>query len=91
MAVSSGAIVVGETAVALNEESGATAGTRLYLFNGDEANSVALGDAEVAGDTGFVLGPGQSLALELSYGEVVYAIRTGDSDVDALQIMRTGV
>lgn len=52
MAVSSGAIVVGETAVALNEESGATAGTRLYLFNGDEANSVALGDAEVAGDTG---------------------------------------
>lgn len=91
MAVSSEAIVVGETAVALNSESGATAGTWLYLYNSDGANAVTLGDADVTGSTGFVLGPGQSLALELSYGEVVYAVRVGDSDVDALQIMRTGV
>lgn len=91
MVVSSGAVVVGETAVALNSESGPVSGTKLYLFNGDDTNSVTLGDSSVTGETGFVLGPGQSLVLELAYGEVVYAIRTGDADVDALQIMRTGV
>lgn len=90
MAVSSGAVTVGETAVALNEESGATAGTRLYLYNGDAENSVSLGDADVTAETGFVLGAGQSVALELTYGEVVYAVRVGDADVD-LQVMRTGV
>jgi len=90
MAVSSGAVTVGATAVALNAESGATAGTRLYLYNGDAANGVTLGDAEVTASTGFVLGAGESLALALGYGEVVYAVRTDDADVD-LQVMRTGV
>lgn len=88
MAVSSGSVTVGASAVALNEESGATAGTRLYLSN-TSANAATLGDAEVTGATGFVLGAGESLALELSYGEVVYAIRT-DSDDATLQVMRTG-
>jgi len=88
MAVSSEAVAVGEEAVALNSESGATSGTRLYLSN-TGANDATLGDASVTGATGFVLEAGASLALELSYGEVVYAIRTDASDT-TLQVMRTG-
>jgi len=89
MAVSSGSVTVGAAAVALNSESGATSGTRLYVSN-TSANDATLGDASVTGATGFVLEAGASLALELSHGEVVYAIRT-DSDDATLQVMRTGV
>ena len=91
MAVSSAAITVSTTAVALNTESGATAGTRLYIYNSDSTNSATLGAADVAAGTGFVLGPAKSLTLDLSFGEVVYAIRTGGADVTSLQVMRTGV
>jgi len=89
MAVTFGRFTVSTTAVALNTETGAVAGTHLVVRNADETNAVDLGGPTVTAGAGFALAAGQSVTLDLAGGEQLYAIRSAAADV-VLHVLRTG-
>lgn len=89
MAVTSAQVTVSTTAVALNTESGLVSGTRLTVKNGHATDAIALGDSAVTASTGFQLAAGATLAVQLSHGEQLHAIRAGSTDATA-HVLRTG-
>jgi hypothetical protein len=89
MTVSAEVLTISSTAVALNAETGQVSGTWLKIKNIDGSNAVDLGDSGVLATTGSPLIAGQEIEVQLSAGEILYAIRTGGSDVD-VAVLRTG-
>ena len=67
------ALTPGDTDAAPREET--------LVANQDPTNTVSLGGPTVTAGTGFRLAPGAVVAVPLTAGEVLYAIRDGAADV----------
>lgn len=89
MAVSSARVTVSTSAVALNTEGGAVGGTRMIVTNADGSNTVDLGDSTVSSGSGYTLGAGATITVELTHGEQLHAIRNDGADV-VVHVLRTG-
>lgn len=87
MAVTSEQVSVADTAVALNTESGSVGGTKLVVTNRGSA-AVHLGDSTVTTSDGYELAAGETITVELSHGEQLFAI--GDATADDVHVLRTG-
>lgn len=89
MAVQHAQVTVGVAATALNVGAKADnmVGKSIVARNRGTA-SVFLGDATVTTGTGFELGVGESVTLDLADGEVVYGIAAANQRVD---VLRTGI
>lgn len=77
MAVTAARVTVSTTAVALNTAT--TAGQVLVLKN-TSANAADLGPSGVTAGAGFDLAAGATVTVELSAGDVLYAIRSAAAD-----------
>ncbi|HLS44299.1 MAG TPA: hypothetical protein VK045_02585 [Ornithinicoccus sp.] len=91
MAVSAAQVTVGDTPVALHPAESGVAGGRLYVKNGadTEGDDLVLGPADVTASSGFALSPGEMLEIPYSFGERVYGVSSGETDVVA-HVLRLG-
>jgi len=90
MAVSAAQIVVSTSAVALNPtEADTTSGTQLAIRNTHATDALALGPSGVAAGTGFQLAAGQTIVMNVPYGEQIFAIRGAAADITA-HVLRLG-
>lgn len=85
MAVTAARVTVSTSAVALNTAS--TAGQTLVLKN-TSANAADLGPSTVTATAGFDLAAGATVTVELSAGDVLYAIRSAAADA-TIAVLRT--
>lgn len=91
MAVAAARVVVSSSPVALNAvETDTVSGSKMWIKN-TSANACDLGPSGVTAGGGFDLAAGATFGpLELSSGELLFAIRSGASDA-TVSIIRTGV
>ena len=87
MAISAARVTVSTTAVALNTANN-TSGSTMIVKNTDATNGVDLGPAGVTAGAGFSLTLGQTVTVQLSPGDVLFAIRSAAADV-VLSVLRT--
>lgn len=85
MAVTAARVTVSTSAVALNTAS--TAGQTLVLKN-TSANAADLGPSTVTAAAGFDLAAGATVTVELSAGDILYAIRSAAADA-TIAVLRT--
>lgn len=90
MAVTAEQVTVSSTAVALNGADTGVSGATVVVKNTHATDALVLGAADVAAGTGFALVAGATLAVELSAGEQLYAIRGAAADITA-HVLRTGM
>lgn len=90
MAVTSAQVTVTTSAVALSSaETDSRGGESVAVKNTDATNAVYVGGTSgVTTSTGYKLGAGEVLALDLDMGESLYAISAGSVVV---AVLRTGV
>jgi hypothetical protein len=88
MGVHGAKVVVSTTPVALNTAT--VGGQRLTINNRDATNAVDLGGSSVAAGAGYSLPALTKEVFQLNSGEILYAVRTGGSNV-TLDVLRSGV
>lgn len=92
MALTSAKVTVGAAATALMPaESGTVSGAKIIVRNAHATDALDLGDSAVTAGAGFRLAAGSTVTVELSYGEQLFAIRTGAADNADVYVLRTGV
>jgi len=84
MAVSGARVAVATTAVALNSDVDSVAGTALVVRN-TGAGAVDVGGASVTSGTGYRLAANESVTVNLSSGEVLYAVADTTATVHVLR------
>lgn len=87
MAVTAQKFTVSNVALALNTAS--QDGTYLTIKNTDAANLADLGPSTVTAGNGFSLGTSTTVTVFLKPGDVLYAIKSGATDVTSLTVLRT--
>jgi len=90
MAVTSAQVTVTTSAVALSAaETDSRGGESVAVKNTDASNAVYLGgSSSVTTGTGYKLGAGEVLSVDLDMGESLYAISAGSVVVS---VLRTGI
>lgn len=78
-------VTVSTTAVALN--TAGTSGQRLRVRNTDATNGADLGASGVTAGAGFPLAANAEVTVDLSPGDVLYAIRSAAANV-VLAVLR---
>lgn len=82
MAVAGSRVTVTTTATALSgADSDGVYGHSVLVKNTDAAVSVHLGGSDVTASTGFTLGPGEAVSLEITDRETVYGRTSSGSAV----------
>ena len=89
MAVKASRVNVGATATALSATDDSRAGEAVVVRNRGSA-AVYLGGSDVTSSTGFQLDAGDTLAVDVTYGETLYAV-AADAGPYRLDLLWQGV
>lgn len=90
MALTAERVVVSTVAVSLNATDTGPSGATLTVKNTHATDALVLGASDVTANTGFSLAAGITIAVTLTAGEQLYAIRGAAADITA-HVLRTGM
>ena len=81
MAISSGRVTVGSSALVIVPELLNQGGGTVFVRNRDEANSIFLNGVDVTAETGFELKSGVTVSIPISSDDPLYAIAASGTRV----------